>query len=86
MFKRGDLVMLVKPAVCCGSADNLGEINVVLGMGAEESQCDACGSTKHSMMVDLDDGSCVEPQRLRLIPPLDALESIDTDEPLEVTA
>lgn len=79
MFKPGDLVMLVKPAPCCGDESDMGVIVTVVGSDANLSECSECGSYKRELMVDFDDGTCAEPSRLRLIPPLSELETTERE-------
>lgn len=84
-FKRGDLVMVVKPAPCCGYCHSLGRVFTVQGGTADEGECKFCGARVHpSNMTILDVGGPIQSSRLRLIPPLDEPEAIDTDVPCEV--
>jgi len=45
MIKVGDLVMVVKPTVCCGNPAELGIIFTVAEIDSSESNCVFCGST-----------------------------------------
>jgi len=87
MFKPGDLVMVVKPAPCCGYCHSLGRVFTVQGSATSEGECKFCGAiVLPSNMTILDVGGPIQSTRLRLIPPLDEPEAITVDEPIEVTA
>ena len=78
-FKVGDLVQIVRRSICCGRDNAIGEIYTVVGASDLAARCEICYCIKNSMHVDLDDGACIEPSRLRLIPPLSELESTERE-------
>lgn len=71
----GDLVMVVKPKICCGLSGGIGKIFRVSGF-FPHSRCGSCGKTieqKFALLNGEFSGAFVV--RLKKIPPLTELES-----------
>ena len=83
-IKVGDLVMVVKSSLCCGSTDGIGETFVVRWLGRPNGQCEACGNCRPTYGADSvtngDDG--YDLRRLKRIPPLSDLERVTDKEEL----
>lgn len=44
-FKKGDLVMVAKPGVCCGGTEDIGRVYMVSGVESGEGwMCAGCGN------------------------------------------
>lgn len=84
-FKQGDLVMVVRPAPCCGFHHSLGRVFTVKKNATGQGECKHCGAiTPAGHVTILDSGGPIQTNRLRLISPLYEPEAIDTGEPIEV--
>lgn len=85
-IKSGDLVMVVKPALCCGSAGNIGRIFTVLEISHFEGRCIYCGHVSTEARVMLSENGGIRLGRLKKIdPPADG-DSLPTRKDIEVTA
>lgn len=92
-IKAGDLVMVVRPTVCCGGTKNIGRVFTAKRVFAYEARCAGCGLLRQaSMLVESDVISdtnknwpyvCFVPSRLIRIDPPALTESTTTDEPLK---
>ena len=90
----GDLVVVVKPTMCCGNRTRLGHIFRVNYLGPSPTKhlrCVYCANRERVLVyvspfqsVPTGDGYPLE--RLKRIPPLDELESTKTDEPMKEPA
>lgn len=82
----GDLVMIVKPAHCCGYDKGLGIIFTVTGFFDNGLICDHCKTETSNERVALVNGEwlAVHLDRVRRIPPLEELDDVKRDE--EITA
>ena len=71
-IRVGDLVMVVKPAPCCGATKAIGVTGTVTGNEpAPYGECTSCcAATDTTMAVKLDNGKPYLLSRLRRIPPL----------------
>jgi hypothetical protein len=85
-FKPGDLVMIVKPRLCCGNRDAIGRMGTVSGvMFSAIARCTQCGNNELTdSLVPLVGGTYVEPSRLIKIDPLTEQDKTETLQ--EVTA
>lgn len=75
-MKVGDLVVVVKPTLCCGNRKRLGAIFRITEFRDGSSLCHGCG--RHSSQVDamgFGGNHCFSLERLRVIPPLNELEA-----------
>lgn len=85
-IKAGDLVMVVKPAPCCGDSRAIGCIRVVLGIERSAWECSECGGATVETCAVLGDEVGCELSRLKKIdPPADG-DSLPTRKDLEVVA
>lgn len=86
-IKPGDLVMVVKPIACCGSAKNIGKIFTVISWVRNHNGaiCPSCGfiSRKLSGFVLLSNETWCQAVRLKKIEPLDDAESESANKHLE---
>jgi len=50
-IKPGDLVMVVRPNLCCGASDSVGMVAIVQPnpRWASYCQCDGCGAVEYDM-------------------------------------
>lgn len=86
-FKPGDLVMLVKPTPCCGSAASLGSIYTVSPGIVAMFRCLPCGTIAFGQdLVELDGEYCAERNRLKKIDPPATGDSLPTRAELEQIA
>lgn len=87
-FKPGDLVMVIKPAPCCGAPQSLGHVGTVVAVYPPmPGYCPVCGKDGELASVDADDKGRLRSWAnvcLMLIPPLSEPEAINTDVPCEV--
>ena len=78
-LKPGDLVMVVKPAPCCGDTSTLGHIFTVTHGHVSGYRCNACGVTAFvSGLIPLEGKYCAEPERLKKIDPPATGDSLPT--------
>jgi hypothetical protein len=87
MFKPGDLVMVVKPSDCCGSARNVGRIYTVDGyMPSNLSCCGGCGMIVDTLssLVSVGQRRSVDEHRIIKIDPLTEQDKTETLQ--EITA
>lgn len=79
-FKKGDLVMVVRPSTCCGRANNLGSIREIGDQSrfATISVCMYCGHEGPTYgEVQLSNGNHIEKARLiKIDPPVDDIEQV----------
>lgn len=87
-IKVGDLVMIVKPTLCCGVGKSLGQIFTVCALvDATRSIFPRCGSTHAARLAqDGNDRRWCEIDRLKKIDPPAEGDSLPTRADLEVTA
>ena len=81
----GDLVVVVKPTLCCGNPSRLGRTFVVKKIEFGPNRCHWC----HTAIEDSDafDGELWwTPRRLKRIPPLSELEGQPTQEDMKEPA
>jgi hypothetical protein len=84
-IKAGDLVMVVRPNVCCGSTKYLGHVATVVDVAmGEASVCLYCGDTRSVAKVVLSSGVSGDSSRVRKIDPPALPESITKDQELTV--
>lgn len=50
-IKRGDLVMVVKAAPCCGASDSVGRVFTVADIVDEVGECNECGLVSASKLA-----------------------------------
>ena len=81
-IKVGDLVIVVKPTVCCGNKKRLGQIFKTTAYIV--STCLYCKETQSGFCSDTN--FAVEYSRLKRIPPLSELEGQRTEEKLKEPA
>lgn len=82
-LKPGDLVMVVKPTACCGSAKSLGKILTVEAyVESDLSFCANCNRhvTTASALVHIGDSWVVDEHRLIKIDPLAEQEKTEATE------
>ena len=86
-FKKGDLVMVVRPSTCCGSVKNVGSIREIGDQlpFALISVCMYCGDEGPTYgQVRLSNGNHIEKYRLiKINPPADDTEEV-ADKELEI--
>jgi hypothetical protein len=72
MFKHGDLVVVIKPTVCCNNGDTIGNILTVdRGPLNDLAKCVFCSDIISTIgHIGLYKGSCIEPWRIKKIEPL----------------
>lgn len=83
-IKVGDLVVVVRPQVCCGSTKRLGAIFTAEYITGGANYCANC-ETKFSNSVDAWQRGMewsMPVDRLKRIPPLNELEGVDEKETL----
>lgn len=86
-IKVGDLIMIVKPSLCCGCRKTIGHVHTVV-RDADRlpfGRCTECGhSFAHSQetSVKLDNGNYILRTRLKRIPPLTEPEGVEHKEEL----
>jgi hypothetical protein len=83
-IKVGDLVMVVKPSVCCGSGDDIGQLFISGETYSGIGICGACGNNGEVNAVWKDADNVKELSRLIKIDPPALPESIETEK--EITA
>jgi hypothetical protein len=81
-IKVGDLVVVVRPTLCCNDARGIGKIFTVIGPARSESQqCSNCRRVfKTTDEVTINNGFGIEKRRLKRIPPLSELEGEKREE------
>lgn len=78
-IKVGDLVVVVKPTLCCGRGESVGKIFTVTGF-RKDHLC-VCGDRSSGTYAVMDDGFNRRAiARLRRIPPLSELETTEHKE------
>jgi hypothetical protein len=83
-IKAGDLVMVVKPTICCGRAIfgkpfTAGPVR----MSTDPSWCGWCSTANAATMItELPDGTVIPLWRLKKIPPLSELEGKEREREL----
>ena len=79
-IKAGDLVMVVRPAPCCGATDLIGlahaVLNVMRPMGGDVFECNACGNESTSAHAELLADRWIAVQQLIRIDPLPEPETV----------
>jgi hypothetical protein len=83
-IKVGDLVMVVKPAVCCGSVNSIGRIFPVEGIERVYGQCAHCGMRGHEYGAKIANGRYVLLTRIIKIDPPALPESLEREKELSV--
>lgn len=84
-FKKGDLVMVVRPMPCCGAADGLGTIRTVEGSESGDGwMCGKCGQAHDGrrMATFLPDDAIPTCMLIKIDPPADDTEQV-ADKELE---
>ncbi len=85
-IKADDLVMVVRPAGCCGSISGIGRVFKVGRVCRQATYCIHCGHVENKDYAVFDNGYAADIFRLKKIdPPADG-ESLPTRKELEVTA
>ena len=84
-IKAGDLVVVVKPRLCCGDQSSIGGIFVV-GKFIQRSSCGKCGVQSGLFATVKGSYKHCEVQRLKRIPPLEKLEGQRTEEGMRAPA
>jgi hypothetical protein len=85
-IKAGDLVMVVKPALCCGISKYIGHVFTVAGIDQGVARCGVCGSRGRDTVAYLSGGPNLTVSRLKKIDPLAEGDSLPTRRDLEVPA
>lgn len=85
-IKKGDLVMVVKPTLCCNSSSGIGLIFTVASTGYGWGKCAYCSEESKRAIAFLPDGSCGTLSRLKKIDPPANGDSLPTRKDLEVPA
>lgn len=84
-FKVGDMVMVVNNKTCCNSAKKIGEIHIIKSYRVGSYICSDCNKRMDSPSIFYsDEYFVIEESRLKLIPPLNELEEIETTKHLHV--
>lgn len=86
-FKKGDLVMVVRPMPCCGCADGLGDIKTVDGIEAGgDWLCASCGQDLDGIQAAtfLPDDAIPISMLIKIDPPADDIEHVAGKELEEV--
>ena len=86
-INEGDLVMVIKPTICCGYGDLMGRPFTVLAIVGPESGpsiCKQCGLASSTVDAQAADNRWHDIRTLKKMPPQTELESVD--QPEEVTA
>lgn len=85
-FKKGDLVMVVKPTLCCNRTKVIGQIHTVRRVIITDTYCEGCGHEKDSVLVVEMDAVdfYVESSRLIKIDPPAEEDQETTNKELEV--
>lgn len=78
-IKAGDLVMIIKPAICCGGTESIGQI-FISGRIVKSAigQCPCGAIYRDTSAYDASDNTYVSVTRLKKLPPLPDDESNDT--------
>ena len=50
-IKAGDLVMIVRPTLCCGDASSIGTVFTVKEVWINRSRCHGCGAFHEEMQL-----------------------------------
>lgn len=83
-IKVGDLVVIVRPRPCCGSADSIGKIRRVIGVPIYPTTTCDCGlrwiGGAYGAEVLLSSGSVCQISRMKRIDPLPSPEAVDEEE------
>lgn len=82
-IKAGDLVVVVKPRLCCGDTSGLGRVFVVYDVH-QGSYCQSCRTRYEGMVAGIGLFVSCELTRLKRIDPLPESENEKRDE--EITA
>ena len=86
-IKVGDLVMIVKPTVCCGYAGRIGRVFRAGRFNTKSAKCSLCGARATSFVgvLNPESGKFVDVVRLIKIDPPAEGDSLPTRADLEVT-
>ena len=76
----GDLVVVVEPSPCCGNLSSIGLVFKVQGVNSEPSRCIFCGFVSSYRVAVKESGIVCKISRLKKIPPLSELETIEIKE------
>ena len=69
-IKVGDLVMVVKPAICCGSPRRIGLVVRVTGLtNGERTRCTWCSLSDVVPLAEYSSDLCIDIRRLKRIDP-----------------
>lgn len=85
-FKKGDLVMVVRPSLCCKSTKTIGQIHTVRRVIITDTYCGECGQEKDSVLVvemDAVDFYVESSRLIKIDPPADQ-DQETTNKELEV--
>lgn len=85
-IRKNDLVMIVRPTICCGSSKSIGLIRTVAAHdGMEYVYCGMCGfrQKKHRNYAHFTSGGCCELSRLKKINPPPLSEETETRQEIE---
>jgi len=88
-IKPGDLVIVVRPSICCGRSDSIGMTGIVQPnpSWATYAQCDQCGAVDYdTSSFRTIDGGGYHAQTLKKIDPLSEVDEIPTCRDMEVPA
>lgn len=86
-FKKGDLVIVVRPSLCCKNTESIGQIHVVgdQSLMMPFSTCVFCGHfSRSASQILLSCGSAIEKYRLIKIDPPAEEDQETTNKELEV--
>jgi hypothetical protein len=83
-IEAGDLVMVVKPTICCGRAKFGATFTAgPIRMSTDPSGCGWCRAANPATMItELPDGKVIPLWRLKRIPPLSELEGKEREREL----
>jgi len=76
----GDLVMVVKPSLCCGNNEYNGVIFLVAEISTHLAACGVCGRESEELRAFKNDDAGYLISRLKRIPPLSELEDVKVHE------
>ena len=82
-ISAGDLVMVIKPTICCGYGGDMGRPFTVLAIAGAEygpSTCNQCGQESNTVDAQEVDHCWHDIRTLKKMPPQTELESVDQPE------
>lgn len=85
-IRAGDLVMIVRPRLCCGNTEGIGKIYVAQYVGKRFLLCPSCKSRSWKIIAAIDSAATfgASPRRLKKIHPPAIDDAVERTEELTV--